>query len=86
MDIESFWTEDYAGQIPNSGHELAIKQKSGYFMIFSVSSISYYRPTDLKLSSRSATKFCGLLRIYELYKCKFIKILSPVCTGVRHVE
>ena len=23
-DIESFWTEGYAGQIPNSGHELAI--------------------------------------------------------------
>ena len=24
VDIESFWTEGYAGQIPNSGHELAI--------------------------------------------------------------
>ena len=24
MDIESFWTEGNAGQIPNSGHELAI--------------------------------------------------------------
>ena len=24
VDIESFWTEDYAGQTPNSGHELAI--------------------------------------------------------------
>ena len=22
VDIESFWTEGYAGQIPNSGHEL----------------------------------------------------------------
>ena len=24
VDIESFWTEGYAGQIPNNGHELAI--------------------------------------------------------------
>ena len=24
VDIESFWTEGYAGQISNSGHELAI--------------------------------------------------------------
>ena len=24
MDIESYWTEGNAGQIPNSGHELAI--------------------------------------------------------------
>ena len=24
VDIESFWTEGYAGQIPNSGHELEI--------------------------------------------------------------
>ena len=24
VDIDSFWTEDYAGQISNSGHELAI--------------------------------------------------------------
>ena len=24
VDIESFWTEDYAGQTPNSGRELAI--------------------------------------------------------------
>ena len=24
MDIESFWTEGYAGQSPNCGHELAI--------------------------------------------------------------
>ena len=24
VDIESFWTEGYAGQTPNSGHELAI--------------------------------------------------------------
>ena len=24
LDIESFWTEGYAAQIPNSGHELAI--------------------------------------------------------------
>ena len=24
VDIKSFWTEGYAGQIPNSGHELAI--------------------------------------------------------------
>ena len=24
VDMESFWTDDYAGQIPNSGHELAI--------------------------------------------------------------
>jgi hypothetical protein len=24
IDIESFWTEDYAGQIPNNGRELAI--------------------------------------------------------------
>ena len=24
MDIESFWMEDYAGQTPNSGYELAI--------------------------------------------------------------
>ena len=24
VDIESFWTEGYAGQIPNSGHEIAI--------------------------------------------------------------
>ena len=24
VDMESFWTEGYAGQIPNSGHELAI--------------------------------------------------------------
>ena len=63
VDIESFWTEGYAGQIPNSGHELAIYvlfmtivkfcchnfTQSAYFMIFSVSSISY-RPTDLSLS------------------------------------
>ena len=24
MDIKSFWTEGYAGQSPNGGHELAI--------------------------------------------------------------
>ena len=24
VDIESFWMEGYAGQIPSSGHELAI--------------------------------------------------------------
>ena len=24
VDIESFWTEGYAGHTPNSGHELAI--------------------------------------------------------------
>ena len=24
VNINSFWTEGYAGQIPNSGHELAI--------------------------------------------------------------
>ena len=24
VDIKSFWTEGYAGQTPNSGHELAI--------------------------------------------------------------
>ena len=24
VDIQSFWTEGYAGKIPNSGHELAI--------------------------------------------------------------
>ena len=24
VDIESFWTEGYAGQIPNRGHWLAI--------------------------------------------------------------
>ena len=24
VDIESFWKEGYASQIPNSGHELAI--------------------------------------------------------------
>ena len=62
VDIERFWTEGYAGQIPNSGHELAIYvctmaivkscwhnfTQSAYFMIFFVSSISY-RPTDLSL-------------------------------------
>ena len=55
MDIENFWTEGYAGQIPNSGHELAIYvcpmtmvkscwhnfTQSACFMIFPVSSISY---------------------------------------------
>ena len=57
MDIKSFWTKGYAGQIPNSGHELALYVlwllknyfgKSAYFMIFFLSSISY-RPTDLFL-------------------------------------
>ena len=43
VDVKSFWTEGYAGQISNSGHE-----QSAYIMIFFVSSISY-RPTDLSL-------------------------------------
>ena len=58
MDIESSWTESYAGQIPNSGHELAIYDYSkimlaqlhtkSIFHDFFVSCISY-RPTDLSL-------------------------------------
>ena len=69
VDVKSFWTEGYAGQISNSGHE-----QSAYIMIFFVSSISH-RPTDLS-SLKEFFKNVSFSNNYKLPSLSAVQKLS----------
>ena len=98
MDIESFRTEGYAGQIPNSGHELTIYvctmtivklcwhnfTQSAYFMIFSVSSISY-RPIGLSLL-KEFSKNVSFSNSYKLPSQSAVQKISMSTDEVRKIS